>query len=177
MTESNPEQAETIERRRDVGVPLAGTRPVDEPNRVGWDLQATRPGLPTVRAGASPAPTAVARPMRCGCAIAAARGREGARECVMRKSGSQMDIQARSPRRIGSARRPTHGTGALRPAPETPERSETGLRASAEPRQRPRSGPAPARPARITPPKTPDTPAQTLRPRLHSKGKSGSFTP
>ena len=41
-----------------VGAPLAGARPVDEPDGVDrGDSEATRSGLPTVRAGASPAPT------------------------------------------------------------------------------------------------------------------------
>ena len=41
-----------------VGVPLAGTRRVDQPDGVDCgDSHATRCGLPTVRAGASPAPT------------------------------------------------------------------------------------------------------------------------
>ena len=41
-----------------VGAPLAGARPVDQPNGVDRaDSEATRFGSPTVRAGASPAPT------------------------------------------------------------------------------------------------------------------------
>ena len=41
-----------------VGAPLAGARPVDQPDGVGrGESEATRSGLPTVRAGASPAPT------------------------------------------------------------------------------------------------------------------------
>jgi len=41
-----------------VGAPLAGARPVDQPDGVDrGDSEATRCGLPTVRAGASPAPT------------------------------------------------------------------------------------------------------------------------
>ena len=41
-----------------VGAPLAGARPVDQPDGVGrGESGATRSGLPTVRAGASPAPT------------------------------------------------------------------------------------------------------------------------
>ena len=41
-----------------VGAPLAGARPVDQANRVDQgDVQAPRSDSPTVRAGASPAPT------------------------------------------------------------------------------------------------------------------------
>ena len=41
-----------------VGAPLAGARPVDQPDGVDrGESETTRSGLPTVRAGASPAPT------------------------------------------------------------------------------------------------------------------------